>query len=325
MPSCVTCQVDCRGKQCRSCYDNARNQKDPTNGLDTTLDLNASHLVVDPQFGNAAFPPPVIVEPEAPPTSLEEMYNMFVHMKSYFTHVVKEKDVMIAALSKRVTSLEETAKKTAKSTLPNQNTPDSSQVITEMKKEYTENMKTIKATVAAQQKTLEDLQHDKRVKNLVITGVPEPEGLPLDARKEDQATIETIFTTVECPGVCASRVTRLGRKRDPPADAEEGPPPPRPLLVTLNSVVDVRAVMNGRLNLKNHRTFGRVYIKRDQHPLIRKEWNRLREFAKREKNAPINVGCTIKVDYEKKAVTRDGESILAFVSPFRDAGPNQSE
>ena len=299
-------------------------RKDLTNTMDTTQDLNASHLVADPQFCNAAFQSPVVIEPETPPTSLEEMYNMFVHMKSYFTHAIKEKDVMIAALSKRVTSLEETAKKTVKST-PKQNTPDSSQVITDMKKEYTENMKTIKATVAAQQKTLEDLQHDKRAKNLVITGVPEPEGLPIDARKEDEATIETIFTTVQCPGVCANRVTRLGRKRDPPADGEDGPPPPRPLLVTLNSAVDVRAVMNGRLNLKNNPTFGRVYIKRDQHPLIRKEWNRLREFAKREKNAPINVGCTIKVDYEKKAVTRDGESILAFVSPFRDAGPNQSE
>ena len=83
--------------------------------------------------------------------------------------------------------------------------------------------------------------------------------------------------------------------------------------------------MKERHKLKDNHEYSRVFIKRDQHPLIRKEWNRLREFAKKEKVAPINVGCLIKVDYEKKAVTRDGESICEFQSPFQDAGPNQSE
>ena len=90
-------------------------------------------------------------------------------------------------------------------------------------------------------------------------------------------------------------------------------------------LLDIVPIMNERHKLKDNEQYGRVFIKRDQHPLIRKEWNRLREFAKKEKAAPINVGCTIKVDYVKKAVTRDGDSILAFISPFRDVGPNQSE
>ena len=55
---------------------------------------------------------------------------------------------------------------------------------------------------------------------------------------------------------------------------------------------------------------------------MEKEWNRLREFARKEREAPINVGCTIKIDYKQKVVTRDGETIQEFVSPFRDAGPN---
>ena len=83
--------------------------------------------------------------------------------------------------------------------------------------------------------------------------------------------------------------------------------------------------MNERHKLKDNELYGRVYVKRDQHPLIRKEWNRLREFAKKENVAPMNVGFDIKVDYEKRAVTRNGEPILEFVSPFQDAGPNRSE
>ena len=164
--------------------------------------------------------------------------------------------------------------------------------------------------------------------NLIITGVPEPEGSPLEARKEDESTVESIFTAVECPGVCPSSVTRLGRKRNPSPRNESNAVtedlPPRPLLVTLNTVAEVRAVTSNGYKLKENNAFRKVYLKRDEHPLIRKEWNRLRTFAKKEKDAPINVGCLIKVDYQKKAVTRDGESILEFVSPFRGAGPNHS-
>ena len=238
-----------------------------------------SHVGADLQLVNAAFAnAPGVEEPETdtPPNNLAEMFNMFVQMKSQFTKAVMERDVKIEALSKKIIALEEAAKKPAKPA--NQKTPDN--IITEMKKEYSENMKTMKATVAAQQKTLEDLQNDKRAKNLVITGVPEPTGSPPDVRKEDQATTERIFTTAGCPGVAPCRVIRLGKKREvQPQAAEDGqveeegrPPPPRPLLVTLNSVNEVRAVMKERHKLKDNHEYNRVFIKRDQHPLIRKEW-----------------------------------------------------
>ena len=322
MPHCTTCNAECRGKQCRSCYQNGGRDSvnGTTYGLDSSLDPNMSGIDTGLQLINAAFTNTAgILGPDTAPSNLEEMYNMFVQMKSSFSIALQEKDAKIDALSKKVEALEEAAKKTV-----NTKTPEN--VVTEMK-EYSQHMKTMKAAVAAQQKSLEDLHHDRRSKNLVITGVPEPEGPPVDARKEDQRTTESIFTTVGCPGVSPCHVTRLGKKREVPAPGadEDRPPPPRPLLVTFNSVTEVRSVMKETHKLKDHEQYGRVFIKRDQHPLIRKEWNRLREFAKKEKAAPLNVGCTIRVDYEKKAVTRDGVSILEFVSPFRAAGPNQSE
>ena len=327
MPNCSSCQVECRGKQCRPCYD-AERRRDASNGttygLDSSQHLNVSQFDADLQLSNAAFTQGSDAsEPDTPPTTLEEMFSIFLQMKSHFTKAVQERDVIIDALSKRVVTLEEAAKRAPK---PSTNQGTADKVITDMKKEHAENIKTIKATVAAQQKTLEDLQHDKRVKNLVVTGIPESAGTIPDSRKEDQATTEAIFTAIGCPGVAPGRVTRLGKKREiATPGSNEAPPPPRPLLVTLNSVSEVRAIMNERHKLKDNQQYGRVFIKRDQHPLIRKEWNRLRDFARKEKAAPVNVGCTIKVDYERKAVTRDGVSILAFVSPFRDAGPNQSE
>ena len=104
-------------------------------------------------------------------------------------------------------------------------------------------MKTMKETVAAQQKTLEDLQQDKRAKNLIITGVPEPEGAqtPVQARQSDQSTVDEILAAVECPGIAPCRVTRIGRKQDVRNDNQQ--PPPRPLLVSLSSVTDVRSVL----------------------------------------------------------------------------------
>ena len=56
---------------------------------------------------------------------------------------------------------------------------------------------------------------------------------------------------------------------------------------------------------------------------MRKEWNRLREVARKEKKAPMNQGCTIKFDNRNKAITKDGVVIQRFVSPFRTPRPNR--
>ena len=328
---------------CQKCY---RSSNAPNASADQSLDDSIYHLFGTPSdtlnqsgaeqnvsLSNAAFSAQSshevsLKQPETPPESIGEMYEMFLQMKSYFTKCIAEKDRTIASLTERVVSLEKSVKKVA-SAPANGTASVNETVFTEMKKEYSDNFNTIKATVAAQQKTLEDLQQEKRAKNVVITGVTEPtNGTLFEMRKKDEATVESIFAAVECPGVTACRVTRIGRRLDgnstPRNDAApESSPPPRPLLVTFNSAADARAVTSSGHKLKQNNVFEKVYLKKDEHPLIRKEWNRLRIFARKEKAAPINIGCTIKVDYKKKAVTRDGVTILEFVSPFRTAGPSQ--
>ena len=105
---------------------------------------------------------------------------------------------------------------------------------------------------------------------------------------------------------------RLGKPR-------EENEPPRPLLVITNSIIEAKVVLEYASKLKEstkeeHR---KVYIKKDLHPAIRREWKRLRDHAKQEREAPANVGCVIKVDYKKRAVTKDGEVVCKFVSPFQ--------
>ena len=248
---------------------------------------------------------------------------MFMAMKSEFTKLILEKDRTIASLSARVTALEAGAKKKDPPS-----TADNAKMKTDME-EYSSSMKTMKETVAAQQKTLENLQQDRRARNIVITGIKEPECTGKDAKLVDESAVDDLLAAVECVGISPSRVVRLGVKqntaRDDDATPENRRPPlPRPLLVSLNTANDVRAVLLKTNKLKNNADFCNIYVKRDEHPLVRQEWKRLRAVARKEKAAPINQGCVIKVDYQKKAVTRDGEIIQEFVSPFRLQGPNAS-
>lgn len=357
---CATCSIICRGKKCKTCYRQGANNRSAscnedngvthafTNSLclkdilsTETLNLNESGIPTNDEgtlFSNPSFRDGSLVDVEyiATTVDVEESSQgdgVPFEKFSLIQLISKMVEQHTAPLLKKISDLEK-ANKTLSADLEelkkqnNSNQNGGAASDTQIK-ECSDNLKTIKATVAAQQKTIEDLQKDKRAKNMIITGVPESAGVPSEARKADQAAVESIFTAVECPGVCASRVTRLGKKQEVQGDdadaPRDSPPPPRPLLVSLNTAGDVRAVLTKTYNLKEKNEFKNVYIKRDEHPLVRKEWRRLREFARKEKEAPINAGCIIKIDYQKKAVTRNGESILDFVSPFRSAGPNHSE
>ena len=174
----------------------------------------------------------------------------------------------------------------------------------------TEQYGMVKTAVAQQQRALEHLENKDRERNLIVTGVPEKTG---DKRwEEDAADIEDLLVEIECPGVVPAKVMRLGKPREENA-------PPRPLLVITNTITEAKLVLENAKKLKestndDHR---KVYIKKDTHPAVRKEWKRLRDYAKLERSAPTNVGCIIRVDYKKRAVTKDGEVVCKFVSPFQ--------
>ena len=50
----------------------------------------------------------------------------------------------------------------------------------------------------------------------------------------------------------------------------------------------------------------KVYIKKDIHPAIRKENDRLRKREKEEKEKAENVGSDVSYDWKRRVLTRDG-------------------
>ena len=50
----------------------------------------------------------------------------------------------------------------------------------------------------------------------------------------------------------------------------------------------------------------KVFIKKDQHPFVRREWGRLHAVMKEEKSKPENTGCNINLDPKKREILKDG-------------------
>ena len=52
--------------------------------------------------------------------------------------------------------------------------------------------------------------------------------------------------------------------------------------------------------------YRRIYIKKDIHPSVRREWRRLREADATEKTRPENVGSNIRLDTRERKLYKNG-------------------
>ncbi len=76
-------------------------------------------------------------------------------------------------------------------------------------------------------------------------------------------------------------------------------------------------ILNNASRLKTSgNNFSRIYIKKDVHPSIRKEWRRLRDVEAAERAKPENVGCTIRLDTRKREVYKDNTVTDAWDANF---------
>ena len=60
------------------------------------------------------------------------------------------------------------------------------------------------------------------------------------------------------------------------------------------------------------KSYEKVYVKKDVHPLIRKEFSRLKDVEKREREKPENQGLNVRYDGTRREVTVDGKIIDKF-------------
>ena len=143
---------------------------------------------------------------------------------------------------------------------------------------------------------LENIDRKERENHLVVLGVPE-ESESLDEASNDSDKLEKIWTKM---GVDATRVSyrRLGK------NVQVGKK--RPLLVVVRSKEKRDNVLDKAKTLKDAGDlYARIYVKKDQHPEVRKEWNRLREPEQNERNRPDNQHATIRLDTRERKLYRN--------------------
>ena len=179
--------------------------------------------------------------------------------------------------------------------------------------ELRQEVQCLKAVVTQQQRFAEQLDAYERQCNLIITGVPEGRE-SMDGATDDKTKCEKIMEAIGTPGVIID-MRRLG-------NAQEGKK--RPILVKTPCREARDTVLQNTKALKDAGgTYRHVYVKKDIHPAVRKEWRRLKDAEKSEKEKPCNQGCDIRLDTNKRELLRDGVIIDRW-SPsfFVQTGPN---
>ncbi len=148
-----------------------------------------------------------------------------------------------------------------------------------------------------QQKYLEKIDDEKRQNNIVITGVPE--GTALGQATDDNAKVKVILEKMDAKDLAGEYdFTRLG-------DARAGRT--RPILLRLHEANKRRPVLERSKKLKEAgEAFAKIFVKKDTHPSVRKEWKRLSDVEKAEKAKPENAGHAITFNRKLRQIMRDG-------------------
>ena len=154
--------------------------------------------------------------------------------------------------------------------------------------------------IAKHQMYLESLDRKEREANLVILAVPD-ENEALDHAVTDEDKFGKVWAAMGA-GTLHGSHRRLGRLTENGAARRA-----RPILVTLRDKTLRSNILDHARSLKNqNEPYKKTYVKKDVHPTVRKEWQRLREVERKEKERPENVGCMICLDTRERKLYRDG-------------------
>ena len=169
-------------------------------------------------------------------------------------------------------------------------------------------------TIAHHQKMLEIQESDKRAANLIITGLPEDR---MGEATTDNEKVKKVMSTMGLEEVKVTSVERLGARRPAGDAAAGGRPNQRPVKVVLANSSERQRVLENTKKLKDAGdTMKKVYVKKDVHPLVRKELGRLREVEKREKDKPENQGRNVRYDFKERKVYVDNVVVDSYQGSF---------
>ena len=130
---------------------------------------------------------------------------------------------------------------------------------------------------------------------------------------DDASKLRTILSAANCSeSLDPARFTlrRLG-KPNPAATY------PRPLHVVLETPAQRDAIIEKARNLKNAgNQYSRVFIRKDVHPVVRKEIGRLKKLEREEKNKAENSNANIRYDHVRRVLLKDDVIIDRFTPKF---------
>ena len=147
-----------------------------------------------------------------------------------------------------------------------------------------------------------------RRNNLVIIGiVEETVASPLGLKDEDR-----VLQVIQKTGVSVSMgdltLKRLGSSGDRPT--------PRPLLITLDNHETCKEIVMNAKNLRDVSDCASIFIRRDTHPTLRYEANRIRIREREEKADPRNSNAEIRYDRKERVLLKNGRIIDRFRPSF---------
>ena len=176
-----------------------------------------------------------------------------------------------------------------------------------------QNNSTLTEVVSQQQRFLESLDAEKRACNLIITGLKEdgPLSVEEDSAHTDEEKIVLVLKKIGQENIAPVSVTRLGERR-PGLHTRN-----RPVKVVLHSPGIRKGILSAAARLKQSGPdFARVYIKKDTHPALRKEYDRMRRSEREERNKPENQGKEVRYDRDTRCITVDGIVVDRFKPTF---------
>ena len=230
-------------------------------------------------------------------TQVNDKLNVLYEVKSTTSDISEE----VASLNNRVNVL-----KSAKNEVPDTNLSKLQQLEQRLKDSISE-LESLDQGQVYNQKLLEEMDAASRKNNLIITGVPE-ENVHTDLGTKDIERVENIVLKT---GITVHRnnlrIRRLGQV------AERA----RPILVTLDCHNTCREIRINANKLKEVSNCANIFIRKDVHPTLRHEANRLRIKEREEKEKPENIGAHIVYDRKERVLLRDGMIIDRFRPSFK--------
>ena len=170
-----------------------------------------------------------------------------------------------------------------------------------------ETVQSLQQTAMHHQIYIEKMEHAKRSKNIFLTGIPES-GQGDHDENHDRSKCEDIFSIVNASPEDIVNIKRLGRRSN-----ETNAHRPRPILVEVGSQSIRDDICKNSKELKvAGDAYKRVFLKKDMHPLVRKEFKRLQEVRRKEQDKPENIGRRITYDAKRRAVLCDDQIIDRF-------------